>query len=315
VRRNSGLSLLGILLAASTAAAQEPVSLDEVLDAFGMNLETAKVTSQKVGDGLHVLFGAGGNVAVSIGDDGVLIVDDQFPQIVPKLQAEIRKLGGGEIDYVINTHWHFDHAEGNLTLGPAGSTILSQANSRDMMQADHVINLVSLRYMQRAYPVAAHPTITFERAMRLYFNGERIDLLHFGAAHTTGDTAVLFRGRNAVHLGDVYNESGYPFIDADNGGSLDGVIAFCEAVLAELDEHSVVIPGHGPVSTHADFVAYIEMLKTIRGRISALIDAGATLADVIAAKPTAEYNAVEGDPGMFVDRAYVSLKRAGQHSH
>ena len=184
-----------------------------------------------------------------------------------------------------------------------------QSNSRKMMLDDHIINLVTLSYNQRAYPPRALPGVTFDESMHLHFNGERIDLLHFGAAHTTGDAAVIFRGSNAVHLGDVYNEAGYPFIDAGNGGSLDGVIAFCEATLAEIDPDTVVIPGHGPVSKHADLVAYVEMLKTVRGRIRALIEGGATLEEVIAAKPTAEYDAVEGDPTLFVDRAYASLSR------
>ena len=122
-------------------------------------------------------------------------------------------------------------------------------------------------------------------------------------------TAVIFRSHNAVHMGDVYNNSGYPFIDAGNGGSLDGIIEFCKAVLAELDEDTVVIPGHGPVATYADMQAYVAMLETIRARIVALIDRGASLSDVIAAKPTAEWDEAKGDPERLLDRAYRSLTR------
>ena len=133
--------------------------------------------------------------------------------------------------------------------------------------------------------------------------------MHYGPAHTTGDTAVIFRSHNAVHMGDVFNNGGYPFIDSGNGGSLDGVIEFCKSVLAELNEDSVVIPGHGPVATYDDMKAYVAMLETIRARIVALIDRGASLSDVIAAKPTAEWDEAKGDPVRLIDRAYRTLTR------
>ena len=145
--------------------------------------------------------------------------------------------------------------------------------------------------------------------MQFHFNGEQIDLLHFGPAHTTGDAAVMFRGRNAVHMGDVFNNAGYPFIDADNGGDLDGIIRFCEAVLDEIREDTVVIPGHGPIANYSELQEYVLMLRTIRERLAALIASGATLDQVIAAKPTAEWDGVKGDPIRLLDRAFASLTR------
>ena len=145
--------------------------------------------------------------------------------------------------------------------------------------------------------------------MQFYFNGEQIDLVHMGPAHTAGDAAVLFRGHNAVHMGDVFVTGMYPFIDADNGGDLDGVIRFCEAVLQEINTETVVIPGHGQIAGYTDLVAYLSMLKTIRGRIVELIEQGATLEDVIAANPTAEWDATKGPPGRLLNRAYKSLTR------
>ena len=203
-----------------------------------------EITVEKVGEGLYVLFGRGGNILASIGEQGVLIVDDQFPDLVTANRAKIRELGGGDIDFVVNTHWHFDHADGNKVLGPEGSWIVAQANSRRMMANDNVINtVVRAPIEQPAYPADALPVATFDERMQLHFNGERIDLLHFGPAHTTGDAAVVFRGRNVVHMGDVYNNSGYPFIDADNGGELDGMIRFCEAVLEEIGTPAASQPG------------------------------------------------------------------------
>jgi len=153
------------------------------------------------------------------------------------------------------------------------------------------------------------PVLTYDDTMRFYFNGERVDLLHFGPAHTTGDTAVVFRGHHVVHMGDVYNNAGYPFIDADNGGSLSGVIEFSSRVLAEIDSTYTVVPGHGPVADAQALRDYVDMLTTIRDRMSALIASGATLEQVVASRPTSEWDARKGDPANFLNRAYLSLSR------
>ena len=299
--------------AATPAAADEEVtSLSDLLESFGWDLATAEISAEKVSEGLYVLFGVGGNIAASIGEDGTLIVDDQFPELIPKIEAAIAELGGNGIDFAINSHWHFDHAEGNLALGPAGTRLISQVNSRKMMAEAQIINLTVTKYRQNAYPPDALPVITYDDRMSLHYNGERIDLIHPGPAHTTGDTAVIFRGHNAVHMGDVFNNTGYPFIDADNGGEIDGMISFCEAVLAELKPGAIVIPGHGKVADYATLKRYIEMLKTVRERIFGMIDHGLSLEETIAAKPTAGLDATYGDVASalgFVDRVYTSLKR------
>lgn len=276
---------------------------------FEAQIAATEVTTQEVGDGLHVLFGVGGAIAASIGEQGVLIVDDQFPGMIPKIQAKIRELGGGDIDFAINTHWHFDHADGNLVLGPEGTWIVSQENSRDALTRDNVINLVTQSRDQPAYPADALPSITFEQHMRFHFNGEPIDLLHFGPAHTAGDAAVIFRNHNAVHMGDVFNNAGYPFVDADNGGSLAGIIAFCQGVLDEIDADTVVVPGHGPVVDAQALQDYVDMLSTIHDRIEALISDGASLEQVIAAEPTAEFDEARGNPANFLNRSYTSMTR------
>ena len=300
---------IALVLGCWSAAAHDVMTLDELMAAFGWDFDSAEVTTETVAEGLHVLFGIGGNVGVLTGPQGTLIVDDQFPQMIDRLNAAIRAVGGKEVDFAVNTHWHFDHAEGNLTLGPAGTWLVSQSNSREMMEGDHIINLSAFQYQQDAYPEAARPVITYDDTMQFHFNGQKIDLLHFGPAHTTGDTAVIFRGSNAVHMGDVFNNAGYPFIDADNGGSLDGMIDFCQAVLDTTDADTIVIPGHGPVTDRQAMVDYVTMLKTIRGRMANLVRSGKTLDEVIAAKPTADFDERYGDSAGLVDRAYASLKR------
>jgi cyclase len=305
------LVLSSSIFAHDEADIPETLPLDGLMSAFGWDMEGAEITIEKVADGLYVLFGLGGNIAVTIGDDGVLIVDDQLPQLMPKIKAAIGELGGTDVDFAINTHWHFDHAEGNLVLGPAGTTLVSHANSREMMQGDHVINLVAAAYEQKAYPDEALPVITYTKDMQLHFNDQLIELLHFGPAHTTGDTAIVFRGDNAVHMGDVFNNAGYPFIDAGNGGSIDGVIEFCSQILSVINEETIVIPGHGAIADYGTLRAYVDMLSVVRDRIFKLVEDGASLEEVYAASVTAEFDEKFGDNKGFIDRSYTSLA----HTH
>jgi glyoxylase-like metal-dependent hydrolase (beta-lactamase superfamily II) len=299
---------VALLFTVASAQAQQTVTSREAFAAFGFDVDNLELRVEPVAPGLHLIIGAGGNILASIGEQGVLIVDDQVPELIPRIQKSIHELGGGDIDFVINTHWHFDHADGNEMLGSEGSWIISQANSREMLKDRQLINLVGLKIDQPAYPDVALPVITYENQMQLHFNGEQIDLLHVGPAHTSGDTVVFFRGSNVVHMGDVFN-SRYPFIDADNGGDLDGAIRFCEQVLAEIDENTKVVPGHGVVGSRQDFADYVSMLKTIRQRIAAMIADGASLEEVIAAKPTAEWDDAKGDPTRLINRAYTSLSK------
>jgi glyoxylase-like metal-dependent hydrolase (beta-lactamase superfamily II) len=177
-----------------------------------------------------------------------------------------------------------------------------------MMAESHDIHFVEVSYRQPPYENAALPVITYAERMTFHFNGQRIDLLHTGAAHTTGDTAVIFSDANVVHMGDVFNAR-YPFIDADNGGDLDGMIHFCNAVLQRIDEKTRVIPGHGPVLDYAALQAYTNMLEVMRERLLAMIDRGMTLDEVFAEKPTADYDAQFGNPQLFITKAYMSLSR------
>ena len=281
--------------------------MPEGVATFGWDFESADITVQELGNGLVVLFGIGGNIVASIGPDGTFIVDDQFEGMIPKVVETISGLGGDDIDFAVTTHWHFDHAEGNLALGPAGTWLVAHENSREMMKDDHVVNMVGLAVLQEAYPESAWPDITFDSSMRFHINGQTVDLMHFGPAHTTGDTAVYFRDANVVHMGDVFNNTGYPFIDADNGGTLDGLIAFCEGVLAAIDEETIVVPGHGATASTAEFARYTRDLATIRDRLSDQVRNGLDLDEIIAAKPTSDFDETYGDNTMFINRAVKSL--------
>ena len=281
-----------------------------VTDVFGWDMKNPSITTERISDNLHVLFGNGGNILVSIGENGVLLVDDQMPEAKNVILRAIRKLGGRSVDYVINTHWHFDHAEGNNAFGPSGAQIIAQENSRYMMLNPQPINLSFIVYPQQPYPLEAVPEITYKNSMNLHLNGDRIELYHFGHAHTTGDSAVYLRDSNVLHMGDVFNMSGPPFIDADNGGSIDGIIQFCEEVLKVANDETIVVPGHGPISTTQDIQTYIDMLIVVRDRIRSQIDEGKNLEEIIASDPSKEWRDKFGE-GPFiqgvVDRAYAGM--------
>ena len=283
-----------------------------VTDLFGWDMKNPPITIERISDHLHVLFGNGGNILVSIGENGVLLVDDQMPEAKNVILRAIRKLGGRSVDYVINTHWHFDHAEGNNVFGPSGAQIIAQENSRYMMLNPQPINLSFIVYPQQPYPLEAVPEITYKNSMNLHLNGDRIELYHFGHAHTTGDSAVYLRDSNVLHMGDVFNMTGPPFIDADNGGSIDGIIQFCEEVLKVVNDETIVVPGHGPISTTQDLQTYIDMLIVVRDRIRSQIDEGKKLEEILASDPTREWRDKFGE-GPFiqgvVDRAYAGMTK------
>ena len=302
-----GVCLLALLLS-TRLLAHESMALDELMSQWGMDPATAEITHEELAPGVYALFGVGGNILVSMGNQGVLMVDSQFPGMIPKIKKTIRSLGGGDIEFAINTHWHFDHADGNPLLGREGAWLVSHRNARRMMVGRHPIDLVSVIYDQPPYPPEGLPVITYDDQMQFHFNGDTVELLHFGPAHTTGDTAVFLQRANVVHMGDVFN-AGYPFIDAGNGGDLDGVITFVTQVLEKLNAETKVLPGHGPVLGFADMQSYLQMLETVRNRVSGMIDSGMSLEQVLAAKPTEDFDEKYGDPGLLLNRAYKSLTR------
>jgi len=283
-----------------------------VLDAFGWDFDEAEITIESISNNIHVLFGLGGNILVSTGEDGVLLVDDQMPELKYKILRSLRKIGGKSVDYIINTHWHFDHAEGNLAFGPDGAKIVAHENSRKMMLNPKPINLSFIVYPQQPYPLNAVPQITYQDTMKLHLNGDQIELYHFGHAHTTGDTAIYLRNSNVLHMGDVFNMTGPPFIDAGNGGSIDGIIHFCEEILKVVNDETVVVPGHGPISTTEDLQTYIDMLIVVRDRIQAQILEGKSLQEIIESDPTKEWRDKFGDGPFIVgviDRAYAGMTK------
>jgi len=260
--------------------------------ALAQDFDQIQITTIPVTDGIYMLQGSGGNIGVSIGEDGTFIVDDQFAPLTEKIVTAIRALTAETVEFVINTHWHYDHTDGNENFGRAGALIVAQDNSRRRMESPQVVSLNDRA--QAPYAPVGLPKITFPESMRFYYNGNVIEIIHFGPAHTDGDAAVYFRDANVLHTGDAFTRAALPFIDQPNGGSIDGMIEWAWQLAGLIDDNTRIIPGHGALSTRADLLEHREKLITIRDRIRSELARGRTADQIVASNPAqgfAEMNA------------------------
>ena len=252
------------------------------------DFSTVEMVTTDLGDGLFLLQGAGGNIALSVGEDGTFIVDDEFTPLTDKVRAAISAQTDAPVSFILNTHWHFDHTGGNESFGESGAVIIAHDNVRTRMSAPHVFELFDMTIP--ASPHAALPVITFADGLTLHLNGEEIEVNHVAPAHTDGDSLVQFHGANVIHMGDIFFNGVYPLVDISSGGTADGMIAAVDLALSMIDDDTRVIPGHGPLADKADLEAYREFLIGITAAIQAEIDAGKTVEEVLAANPTAPYD-------------------------
>jgi cyclase len=288
-------------------------ALAPVADAQTADFSRIEYRTEKVSDGLYMLSTpVGGNLAVLVGDDGAVLIDDQFDELAPKLRAAVALLTDKPIRFVINTHWHFDHTGGNAALGRSGTVIVAHGKVRERMSTTQVGTLSGKPTPPS--PREALPIVTFDQAVTLHLNGEDLEVTHVASAHTDGDAIIRFRQANVVHMGDVFFVGSYPFIDTNSGGSYDGMLAALAQTLASIDDQTRVIPGHGPLADKTKLREFHAMLATIRERIVSQIRAGKTLAEVVAAKPTAEFDAEWAGsfwkPDQWVARSYTDLRRS-----
>lgn len=267
----------------------------------GQDFDDVEITTELVAPSIYMLQGSGGNIGVSVGDDGVLVVDDQFAPLTERITAAIGALTDGRVEYVVNTHFHYDHTGGNENFGRLGAAIVAHEQSRVRMLSDQLVGTTP----QPASSPEALPEITFDQSVRFHFNGQTIDIFHLGRAHTDGDAVVYFREANVIHTGDVFVRYGLPFIDTGNGGTINGLIRFVEAVAQVIDEGTRIIPGHGAVATRRDVVEYGAMLRTIRDRVQQGINQRRSLAEILVSDPTAGFG--PGDPDEFVTNTYNTL--------
>lgn len=244
-----------------------------------------EVKAEKVADGVWMLTGAGGNIGVSAGPDGVFLVDDQYAPLTDRIKAALATVSDKPVRFVLNTHWHGDHVGGNENLGKAGAVIVAHENVRKRMSKEQFIQLFKVTVP--ASPAAALPLVTFAESLSFHLNGEDVDAIHVPPAHTDGDVVVFFRKANVLHAGDLVFNGIYPVVDLSSGGSVDGMIGAADRLLAMGDAATKIIPGHGPLATKADVKAFRDMLAASRDAVQPLVKAGKTLDEVKAARPTA----------------------------
>jgi glyoxylase-like metal-dependent hydrolase (beta-lactamase superfamily II) len=281
--------------------------------ALAQDFSKVEIKSQKLDETTWMLVGAGGNMGLSVGEDAVFLIDDQYAPLAPKIKAAIAAITSKPVQFVLNTHFHFDHTGGNEALGKEGALIVAHDNVRRRLSAEQLISFAGSSARQAASPKAALPVITVPGAISFHINGGEVHAFHVPAAHTDGDLIVHFKGGDIVHMGDVFFNGGYPFIDVSSGGSPLGMIAAFDRVLALAGEKTKIIPGHGPLADKAALQRTRDMLFTLTQRIAAERRAGKSDDQVRAAKPTADHDAVWGQgfikPDQFVQLVLNGLPK------
>ena len=246
--------------------------------ASSQNFDAVEIQTQQVSSGVYMLLGQGGNIGVFIGEDGVFVIDDQFAPLTDKILAAIGVITSEPVRFVFNTHWHGDHTGGNENLAGVGAVIVAHENVRERLSMDQVLERVGREPAPTpAAPEGALPVITFAEDVTFHLNGDELYAFHVSNAHTDGDAIVHFRRANVVHMGDTFFRDRFPFIDTATGGSIDGMIAATGAGLAVMDARTMVIPGHGALSTRQDLRVYRDALMSMRDAVARLMEEGHSL--------------------------------------
>lgn len=294
--RRSIITALLLVLASTGAGAQD----------------TARFSVQLVAPGIHMLVEpSGGNVGLSVGPDGVFMIDDHLKAMSARLLEAVRSITPHPVRMLINTHFHYDHAGGNEPLGEAGAIILAHDNVRRRLNADQLYEAFNFTQKRTAPP--GLPVITFASDVTLHLNGDEIHAFHVPTAHTDGDAVVYFRNANVIHTGDVFFNGTYPFIDLSRGGSIDGMVSAVNRLVDLATEDTKLIPGHGPLADRAALVRYRDALIGTRDAVRAAMAGNRTLEQVKAAKPTAPWDEQWGAgfvrPDAYVETLYRSLSK------
>ncbi|AMO73372.1 MBL fold metallo-hydrolase [Sphingorhabdus sp. M41] len=302
---------------AALSLAASPVALFAGSESYAQETDrfaNVEIKAEALADGVAVLFGAGGNIGVSYGPDGTVLIDDQFAPLTPKIQAAIADLGAEPVTYLINTHWHGDHSGGNENFGKAGALIMAHDHVRERMLGIQK----SGRGNDPASPVAALPTVTYHDGLKLHLNGDEVQVKHMKHGHTDGDSVVFWKKANVLHMGDLFfNKVSLPYIDLSSGGNARGILAAAETALTMVDDDTKIIPGHGPMANKADLTAYRDMLLTMIGAVEKAQGGGKTVEQVQALKLAAQWDInpdafIKGDA--FVEAVYKSLQKP-VHAH
>jgi cyclase len=298
---------MGVLTGAALASRYAPGTWLDAFqgntpDAMRAQMAVTPISTMKLAERLTLLSGPGGNVIVFHGPDGKVVVDGFVKPVWPKLKEALAAIDASPIKSMIDTHWHFDHADNNANFKAEGAGVIAHENTKARLTQPH--DLLGMHFDPA--PVAELPTQTFASGLTLNVNGEQVRLTHVAPAHTDTDIFVFFPKANVLHMGDVFFNGFYPFIDASTGGHINGMIAAVDAARPFVTAQTKIVPGHGPVGDRAGLDAYRRMLTTVRDNVQKLKASGKTLADVQAAKPSAAFDAVWGK-GMMVPDNFVAL--------
>jgi len=257
------------------------------------DFSNVEIVAHHVAGSVYYLQGAGGNIGLSIGEDGVVMIDDQYAPLTDKILAAIRQLNDGEIRFVINTHVHGDHTGGNENLGKLGILILARDEVRVRLAAQS--------------PAAALPVLTYSDAITIHLNGEEVYAFPVPPAHTDGDTFIHFVDSDVIHTGDVFRTTAFPVIDTNNGGTLDGSIQALGLLIGTAGPDTLILPGHGDVSSRMDVMGFRDMILDVRDQVAPMVESGMSYEEVAAADPTAAYNDRYGNPDRFLRAVYTEL--------
>ena len=272
-----------------------------------------EIRTEQLAPGVAVMFGRGGNIGVSYGPDGTVLIDDQFAPLTERIQAAIASLGAEPTRFLINTHWHGDHSGGNENFGEAGALILAHDNVRIRMAENGAEG--------RTVPAVALPVVTFEDGLTLHLNGDTVHVVHMHNGHTDGDSIIWWENANVIHMGDLFfNGATFPYIDRESGGAVQGVIHAATQVIDMTNDETRIIPGHGPLAMRADLIAYRDMVAALTRQVESAIADGRTLEDIQAMNLTADYSDREGgfiSGERFIGFVYESLTdpHAMDHHH
>jgi glyoxylase-like metal-dependent hydrolase (beta-lactamase superfamily II) len=253
---------------------------------------TAKIQVQSLRGSVSVLIGSGGNIGVLTGRDGKVLIDAGIPASRPQLTEALKSLGSDPVKHLINTHWHFDHTDGNEWLHSVGAEITAHENTRKHLSV--TTRVEGWNFTFPPAPKGALPTKVFDKDLKLHLNGATLVLDHYPPAHTDSDISVHFTDADIIHVADTFWNGHFPFIDYSTGGSIDGMIRAAEANVANVTDKTIVIPGHGPIGNKSQLVDFRDMLVSVRYKVSTLKNEGKSLEEVVAAKPTAGYDAKWG---------------------
>ncbi|HYL63265.1 MAG TPA: MBL fold metallo-hydrolase [Candidatus Methylomirabilis sp.] len=288
---------------------QAGVASQDPLAQFRAQMAAIPLQTLKLCDNLTMLYGPGGNMVALDGPDGKILVDSSFVPVVPKIKEALTGISSSPLRVLINTHWHFDHTDGNALLHESGATILAHENTRRRLSTPQDIAAFGMHFP--ASPEAAWPQRTFSDTFQFYLSNENIFAGYVKPAHTDTDIFIRYEKGNVLHMGDIFFNGMYPFIDSSSGGSINGMIAGAESAFKLLDAETKIVPGHGPVGDKAALAKYRDMLVTVRDRVLAQKKAGRKVEEVVAAKPTADLDVAWGNgflkPEQFVGIVYSTL--------